>query len=30
MFEDLSKTNILKQHSYDIILDSAVFHVFFR
>ncbi len=27
MLEDISKTN-LKQHSYDIILDSAVFHVF--
>ncbi len=28
MLDDLSKTNILKQHSYDIILDAAVFHVF--
>jgi len=27
MLGDLSKTN-LKQHSYDTILDSAVFHVF--
>ena len=28
LLEDLSATNILKQHSYDIILDSAVFHAF--
>jgi hypothetical protein len=27
MLENLSKTN-LKQHSFDIILDSAVFHAF--
>ena len=27
MLDDLSKTN-LKQHSYDVILDSAIFHVF--
>jgi len=28
MLDDLSKTNILKQHSYDIILDAALFHMF--
>lgn len=28
MLDELPKMNILKQHSYDIILDSAVFHEF--
>jgi len=28
ILDDLSKTNILKEHSYSIILDSAVFHEF--
>ncbi|CAF3337893.1 unnamed protein product [Rotaria socialis] len=27
MLDDLSKTN-LKQHSYDVLLDSAIFHAF--
>ena len=27
MLDDLSKTN-LKEHSFDVILDSAIFHVF--
>jgi cyclopropane fatty-acyl-phospholipid synthase-like methyltransferase len=28
MLEDVSKTNLLKQHSYDTVLDAAVFHTF--
>ncbi len=28
MLDDLSKTNNLKQHSYDTVLDAAVFHFF--
>jgi hypothetical protein len=28
MLDDLSKTNLLKQHSYDTVLDAAVFHFF--
>ncbi len=28
ILDDISKTNILKQHWYDTILDTGVFHVF--
>jgi cyclopropane fatty-acyl-phospholipid synthase-like methyltransferase len=28
ILDDISTTNILKEYSYDIILDAAVFHVF--